>query len=69
MLPAIEAAGGAVVTSAEVEQIVVERGRAVGVRLAGGERGPRAPVVVSDAGVALTYGRLLPGDDDRPGPA
>jgi phytoene dehydrogenase-like protein len=61
MLPAIEQAGGAVVTSAEVEQIVVERGRAVGVRLAGGEQ-VRAPIVVSDAGVALTYGRLLPAD-------
>jgi all-trans-retinol 13,14-reductase len=58
ILPGIERAGGAVVTSAEVAQIVVERGRAVGVRLAGGEE-IRARRVVSDAGHALTYGRLL----------
>ena len=61
MLPGIEAAGGAVVTSADVETIVVERGRAVGVRLAGGEE-VRAPIVISDAGGAATYGRLLPDD-------
>jgi all-trans-retinol 13,14-reductase len=59
LLPAIEAAGGAVVTSAEVEEIVVEDGRAVGVRIAGGEV-VRAPAVISDAGVAVTYRRLLP---------
>lgn len=58
ILPSIERAGGAVVTSAEVERILVERGRAVGVRLAGGEE-LRARRVVSDAGVAVTYGRLL----------
>jgi phytoene dehydrogenase-like protein len=58
ILPGIEQAGGAVVTSAEVEQILVERGRAVGVRLTGGEE-VRARRVVSDAGYALTLGRLL----------
>jgi len=36
MIPAIEAAGGAVVTSADVAQIVVREGRAVGVKLADG---------------------------------
>lgn len=36
MIPAIEAAGGAVVTSAEVQQVVMKGGRAVGVRLADG---------------------------------
>lgn len=36
MIPSIEAACGAVVTSADVEQIIVEGGRAVGVRLADG---------------------------------
>jgi all-trans-retinol 13,14-reductase len=58
MLPSIGRAGGAVMTSAEVERIVVENGRAVGVRLAGGEE-LRAKRVVSDAGIAVTYGRLL----------
>lgn len=58
IMPGIERAGGAVVTSAEVEHIVVERGRAVGVRLAGGEE-IRARRVISDAGRAITFGRLL----------
>ena len=61
MLPAIERAGGAVLTSAEVDQIVIERGRAVGVRLSDGTV-VRAPAVVSDAGVTTTFGRLLPRD-------
>ncbi|MBX3158148.1 MAG: NAD(P)/FAD-dependent oxidoreductase [Deltaproteobacteria bacterium] len=67
LLPAIERAGGAVVTSAEVEQILVENGRATGVRLAGGEE-VRAPLVLSDAGVAVTANRLLaPADAARAG--
>jgi phytoene dehydrogenase-like protein len=57
----IEAAGGAVRVRAEVERILVEGGRAIGVRLAGGET-LRAPVVVSDAGARATFLRLL-GDD------
>ncbi len=59
MLPGIERAGGAVITSAEVQQILVTDGRAVGVRLASGEE-VRAPRVISDAGLAITAGRLLP---------
>lgn len=59
MLPGIEAAGGAVITSAEVAEIVVERDRAVGVRLASGEE-VRAARVISDAGLALTFGKLVP---------
>lgn len=58
LMPGIERAGGAVVTSAEVTQILVENGRAVGVELAGGER-VMAPLVISDAGVAITFGQLL----------
>jgi all-trans-retinol 13,14-reductase len=59
ILPVIEAAGGAVYTGAEVAEIVIERDRAVGVRLADGAV-LRAPMIVSDAGVALTYGKLVP---------
>ena len=59
MLPGIEAGGGAVVTSAEVASIVVEKDRAVGVRLASGEE-VRAARVISDAGLAVTYGQLVP---------
>jgi all-trans-retinol 13,14-reductase len=59
--PVIEKAGGALCHSAEVDQVLVEGGRAVGVRLADGAE-VRAPVVVSDAGVANTFGRLVPAD-------
>lgn len=61
MIPGIEAAGGAVVTSAEVTEILVRGGRAVGVKLADGNE-LTAPIVVSDAGWALTMGRLVPKD-------
>ncbi len=64
--PQVEENGGHVAVSAEVASILVERGRAVGVRLAGGEE-LRAPVVISDAGVANTFGRLLP-EAARPEP-
>lgn len=57
-LPTIERAGGVVATLADVDRILVEGGRAVGVRMADG-REIRAPRVVSDAGVAVTLGRLL----------
>ncbi|HQR29090.1 MAG TPA: NAD(P)/FAD-dependent oxidoreductase, partial [Anaeromyxobacteraceae bacterium] len=53
----VEAAGGAVRVRAEVERILVEGGRAVGVRLASGEE-LRAPVVISDAGARATFLRL-----------
>jgi all-trans-retinol 13,14-reductase len=64
ILPGIERAGGAVITSAEVERVLVEQGRAVGVRLAGGEE-VRARRVISDAGRAITFGRLLSSDEAR----
>ncbi len=59
VIPIIEAAGGAVLVSAEVLEILVEGDRAMGIRMADG-RELRAPVVISDAGVANTFGRLLP---------
>ncbi len=64
ILPGIERAGGAVVTSAEVARVLIERGRAVGVRLASGEE-IRARRVISDAGRALTFGRLLAPEEAR----
>lgn len=57
----IEKAGGAVFVAAEVERILVEGGRAVGVRMIDG-RELRADVVISDAGAPLTFGRLLPAE-------
>jgi phytoene dehydrogenase-like protein len=58
ILPRIQDAGGRVLVSAEVVEILLGGGRAAGVRMADG-RVFRAPVVVSDAGVANTV-RLLP---------
>ncbi len=57
--PVIEAAGGAVLVNAEVGEILVERNRVVGVQMADGRK-LQAPIVISDAGVANTFGRLLP---------
>ncbi|MCC6849472.1 MAG: NAD(P)/FAD-dependent oxidoreductase [Deltaproteobacteria bacterium] len=58
--PVIRAAGGELLVNAEVEEIVVERDRAVGVRMAEDGAELRAPLVISDAGVANTLGRLVP---------
>jgi phytoene desaturase len=51
--------GGEVHYQARVEKILVENGRAVGVRLAGGEV-VRADIVVSNADLVYTYKKLVP---------
>ena len=56
--PVIEEHGGHLAVNAEVERVLVERGCAVGVRLSSGDE-VRAPLVLSDAGVHNTFGRLL----------
>jgi all-trans-retinol 13,14-reductase len=61
MATQMERSGGALVTSAEVAQILLEGGKAAGVRMADG-RNFRAPLVISDAGAANTFGRLLPAE-------
>jgi all-trans-retinol 13,14-reductase len=61
ILPQIERAGGVGVTSAEVAEILCSGDRAVGVRMADG-REFRAVMVLSDAGAANTFSRLLPAD-------
>ena len=64
----IEAHGGSLRVCQEVTSIIVEYGRAVGVRVIdrrGGEPREveyRAPVVISDVGARLTYERLLTTD-------
>jgi phytoene dehydrogenase-like protein len=60
VVPVIRAAGGEVLRSAEVAEVVVEGNRAVGVRMAADGALLRAPLVISDAGVANTFGRLVP---------
>jgi all-trans-retinol 13,14-reductase len=59
ILPVIRGAGGDVITNAEVGSILVEGGKAVGVRLVDGNE-LRALVVISDAGAHTTYCRLVP---------
>lgn len=61
LLRTVSEAGGATAIYADVREIVVERGRAVGVRLEGG-REVRAPRIVSAAGFLPTATRLLPAD-------
>lgn len=52
----VEAAGGTIRTGAHVEEILVERGRASGVRLAGGERIAADAVVLNGDAEALARG-------------
>ncbi|HEY2774846.1 MAG TPA: NAD(P)/FAD-dependent oxidoreductase [Candidatus Binatia bacterium] len=58
--PVIRAAGGELLVNAEVAGIAIEGGRVVGVQMAEDGATLRAPLVISDAGVANTFGRLLP---------
>ena len=55
----IEGLGGSVRLNAEVEEILVHKGRAAGIRLASGETLP-ADIVVSNADSAWTYRKLVP---------
>lgn len=61
VIPRIERAGGAVVTSAEVTGILLEANKVAGVRMRDG-RVFRTRMVLSDAGAANTFERLLPLD-------
>lgn len=61
ILPAIERAGGEVVTNAEVHRVLIRDGKAIGVELFDG-RAIRAPIVISDAGFINTFERLVPSD-------
>ena len=56
--PVIEAAGGRVFVKAEVDSILSRGGRTTGVLMSDGTE-LNAPVVVSSAGIPITYGRLL----------
>jgi phytoene dehydrogenase-like protein len=52
--------GGAIRTGADVERILVEQGRATGVRLAGGEIVRARRAVIASVTPTQLYGRLLP---------
>jgi all-trans-retinol 13,14-reductase len=59
LTPTIERAGGEVRLKARVEQLLLENGAVVGVRLSGGAQ-LRARCTFSDAGALNTVGNLLP---------
>lgn len=59
IIPVIEAAGGQVFTYAGVDKILVENGRAVGVRMQKDGFEIRAAQIVSCAGLVPTYTRLI----------
>jgi all-trans-retinol 13,14-reductase len=59
LVPVIEAAGGSARAGTPVSEILIEGGKAVGVRTGGGEEF-RAPVIVSAIGAGETVKRLLP---------
>ena len=59
IIPVIQQSGGEVFTYADVKAILIEKGKAVGVRMADGED-VRAPLVISNAGVFNTFDKLLP---------
>jgi all-trans-retinol 13,14-reductase len=66
IIPGIEQAGGAIITQRRVTEIVLESGRAVGVKAQNTARledEPEiytAPIVISDAGAFNTYLKLIP---------
>ncbi len=51
--------GGLVLTNAEVSEILIENGTATGVEMADG-RILKAPMIISNAGVFNTFGKLVP---------
>ncbi len=60
IIPVIEASGGAVLVNAEVDNVLLQRGRVCGVRMRNGDELSCAQVI-SAAGVHTTFSRLLPG--------
>ena len=61
IIPQIQKNGGEVFTYAAVERILIEQGKAVGVRMKDGTD-VHAPIVISNAGVFNTFNRLVPSE-------
>ena len=59
MAPVIEQQGGQILVAAEVAEILIERDRAVGVKMTDG-RVFHARTIISDAGARNTFAKLLP---------
>jgi phytoene dehydrogenase-like protein len=64
LIKALRRHGGKIRLRCDVSRIVVEKGRAVGVELASGER-IAARNVISNADPAVTFGKLLPAEHSR----
>lgn len=64
ILPVIQQSGGEVFTYANVERIVIENTKAVGVQMADGTV-IKAPRVISNAGVRNTFGKLVEPESAR----
>ena len=61
IIPQIQKNGGEVFTYAAVDKILIEQGKAVGVRMKDGTD-VHAPIVISNAGVFNTFNRLVPSE-------
>ncbi len=59
IIPVIQQSGGEVFTYANVNQIIVQDNKAVGVKMSDGTD-IKAPIVISNAGVFNTFNQLLP---------
>ena len=59
ILPVIMQADGAVLVSAEVQEVIIEKNKAIGVRMVDGKEF-YAPKIVSGAGIMTTYKKLIP---------
>ncbi len=59
IIPVIGKAGGTVLVSAEVDEILIEKNKAVGVKMADGKIF-KANTIVSGAGIFTTYNKMLP---------
>jgi len=57
--PVIEKSGGTILINAEVDEVVIENNKAVGVKMIDGKI-IQAKNIVSNAGIMTTYNRLLP---------
>jgi len=59
IIPVIGKSGGTVLVSAEVSEILIEKNKAVGVKMADGKEF-RADNIVSGAGILNTYNKMIP---------
>ena len=59
--PVIEASGGTILINAEVDQVIIENNKAMGVKMSDGKT-ISSTYVISGAGIVTTYEKLLPND-------